>query len=311
MAMIDDFLACLSPGSTVYVAGSCAEPRGLIELIDANSSSLKDLTFIQQPLGAVNQRDFSLLVANSTQRSFFMAPQLRTGLIEGRVEFVPKHMRAIFDYLRHIKLDVALLQAARDQHGVLRYGPNLDYMDAVLANAQKVVVEENLDFVAPFTSPKVDLSATELIVTCHGGIPTYPGTEPDETSSRIGALIADLIRDGDCLQTGIGAVPAAILNNLGERSDLGFHGGLMDDGVMQLIEGGNLTGAVKNIDRNLHVLGMALGSEVLLDWLAHSDKASAVRFRSADYTHEASVIARIDNFVSINSAIEIDLHGQI
>ena len=119
MAMIDDFLACLSPGSTVYVAGSCAEPRGLIELIDANSSSLKDLTFIQQPLGAVNQRDFSLLGANSIQRSFFMAPQLRTGLIEGRVEFVPKHMRAIFDYLRHVKLDVALLQAARDQHGVL------------------------------------------------------------------------------------------------------------------------------------------------------------------------------------------------
>ena len=311
MAMIDDFLACLSPGSTVYVAGSCAEPRGLIELIDANSSSLKDLTFIQQPLGAVNQRDFSLLVANSIQRSFFMAPQLRTGLIEGRVEFVPKHMRAIFDYLRHVKLDVALLQAARDQHGVLRYGPNLDYVDAVLANARKIVVEENLDFVAPFTSPKVDLSATELIVTCHGGIPIYPGPEPDETSSRIGVLIADLIRDGDCLQTGIGAVPAAILNNLGEHSDLGFHGGLMDDGVMQLIEAGNLTGAVKNIDRNRHVLGMALGSEVLLDWLAHSDKASSVRFRSADYTHEASVIARIDNFVSINSAIEIDLHGQI
>ena len=109
----------------------------------------------------------------------------------------------------------------------------------------------------------------------------------------------------------IGAVPAAILNNLGERSDLGFHGGLMDDGVMQLIENGNLTGSRKGIDQHRHVLGMALGSEALLEWLAYSDSASTVSFRSADYTHEASVIAQLDSFVSVNSAIEVDLHGQV
>ena len=311
MSAVDDFLDCLTPGSRVYVAGSCAEPRGLVELIDENREQLNGLHFIQQPLGVVNQRDFSSLVPDSTQRSFFMAPQLQPGLADGRVEFVPMHMRAIFDYLKNTRLDVALLQAARDQHGVLRFGPNLDYVGAVLGNAKKVIIEENLDFVASQTAPEVDCAAAELIIPCHGGVPTYPLAEPDDTSAQIGSLIAGLIRDGDCLQTGIGAVPAAILNNLGERSDLGFHGGLMDDGVMQLIENGNLTGSRKGIDQHRHVLGMALGSEALLEWLAYSDSASTVSFRSADYTHEASVIAQLDSFVSVNSAIEVDLHGQV
>ena len=311
MSAVDDFLCCLAPGATVYVAGSCAEPRGLLDLVEANRDQLHDLCFIQQPLGAVNKRDLSALVRDSRQRSFFMAPQLQVGLDEGRIEFVPMHMRAIFDHLRNIRLDVALLQAARDQHGVLRFGPNLDYVDAVLASAAAVVIEENLDFVAPQTTPPVEESSVEVIVPCHGGVPTCPIAEPDGTSDKIGVLIADLINDGDCIQTGIGAVPAAILSNLKNKSDLGFHGGLMDDGFVRLIEAGNLTGSRKGLDQGKHVLGMALGSETMLDWLAHSKKASAVIFRGANYTHEATVICQLDNFVSINSAIEVDLMGQV
>ena len=85
----------------------------------------------------------------------------------------------------------------------------------------------------------------------------------------------------------------------------------MDDGVMRLIEAGNLTGRRKMIDRGRHVLGMALGSETMLDWLAYSENAASVVFRSADYTHDASVISKLHNFVSINSAIEVDLMGQV
>lgn len=311
MSLLDDFLSCLKPGSVIYVAGSCAEPLGLIELIEKNRESLAGLLFVQQPLGAMNKRDFSSLVPNSRQRSFFVAPQLQLGLDEGRIEFVPMHMRAIFDYLRNTRLDVALFQAARDQHGALRFGPNVDYLDAVLASASKVIIEENLDFIAPQTTPLVDESLAEIIIPCHGGIPNYPAIKSDETSEKIGALISGLINDGDCIQTGIGAVPASIFSNLGNRSDLGLHGGLMDDGVMRLIEAGNLTGVRKKIDQSEHVLGMALGSENMLDWLAHSKKAGSISFRGADYTHDASVISQLDNFVSINSAIEVDLMGQV
>jgi 4-hydroxybutyrate CoA-transferase len=121
-------------------------------------------------------------------------------------------------------------------------------------------------------------------------------------------LVAGLIRDGDCLQTGIGAIPAAILSQLSDKNDLGMHGGLIDDGGMQLIENGNLTGARKALDAHKHVTGMALGSAELMSWLAGRRD---VVFRGANHTHEVSAIRQLDGFVSVNSAVEVDLFGQV
>jgi 4-hydroxybutyrate CoA-transferase len=130
----------------------------------------------------------------------------------------------------------------------------------------------------------------------------------DDAAQEIGRLVAGLIRDGDCLQTGIGAIPAAILNQLTDKNDLGMHGGLIDDGGMRLIQLGNLTGAQKTIDTGKHITGMALGSDELMQWLATERN---VVFRGANHTHEVSAIRQLDGFVSVNSAVEVDLFGQV
>ena len=117
-----------------------------------------------------------------------------------------------------------------------------------------------------------------------------------------------MIVDGSCIQTGIGAIPAAILSQLSDKNDLGMHGGLIDDAGRELIDLGVLSGKSKTIDNAKHVAGMALGTDKLYEWLAFQED---VVFRGADYTHEVSVISQIDDFVSINSAVEIDLYGQI
>jgi len=301
----------LRPGSSVYVGGSCAEPRGLLDAIQESCQSSSGIHYTQFPLGAVNQRDLTRLTPNATMSVFFMTPFIQDSLKEGRVNFIPMQMRAVFDFLKTSKLDVALLQAARDRNGALRYGPNVDFLDAVLANAKHIIVEENSSFVAPIGTPLVDIAQVDLLLDVGKEKPVFPVGDIDDVSKNIGEQIATLIKDGDCLQTGIGAVPAAILANLGERSDLGFHGGLMDDGVLALIRNGNMTGRRKAIDKGKHILGMALGSDELLDWLAHDSLAEGVVFKSANYTHEVSVIGRLDNFVSVNSAVEIDLMGQV
>ena len=126
--------------------------------------------------------------------------------------------------------------------------------------------------------------------------------------TRIGELVSELIVDGSCIQTGIGAIPAAILSQLSDKNDLGMHGGLIDDAGRELIDLGVLSGKSKTIDNAKHVAGMALGTDKLYEWLAFQED---VVFRGADYTHEVSVISQIDDFVSINSAVEIDLYGQI
>ena len=307
----NELIKFLPPGALIYVAGSCAEPHSLLEKVGGLSEQLSNLNFIQQPLGAVNRRDLSVLVPNSTQKTFFMTPFLQQGLSDGRVSFVPMQMRNIFAHLKASKIDVAFFQASKDIDGNLRYGPNVDYLDAVLASTKKLVIEINTGTTAAQTAPLVNGDQVDLFVEAQSPPPTYPVGEPDAVSTKIGGLIADLIKDGDCLQTGIGAVPAAMLEKLIDRNDLGFHGGLMDEGVMHLIAKGNINGSRKQIDVSQHVLGMALGSEQLLDWLAHDPMARNVAFRSADYTHEVSVIGQLDNFVSINSAVEIDLMGQV
>ncbi len=289
------------------MGGSTNEPTGLINILKSHPERITGITFIQQPL-VVNETDLSSLADGCRQVTFFMTPALREGYAAGRVDFIPMQMRAIYDFLARDKIDIALLQAARDINGELRFGPNVDYVGAVSDSASCKVIQINSLFVAPLGSPKVNPNSQCLLIEEDSAKPLYPETRVDETSRQIGNLVAGIVRDGDCLQTGIGAVPSAILADLGNRSDLGFHGGLVDDGVMQLVKNGNLTGVRKSIDTGKHVAGMALGSAALLDWAA--EEGNFV-LRSADYTHEVSVIRQLDNFISINSAVEIDLFGQV
>ena len=109
----------LRPGSSVYVGGSCAEPRGLLDAIQESCQSSTGVHYTQFPLGAVNQRDLTRLTPNATMSVFFMTPFIQNSLKEGRVNFIPMQMRAVFDFLKTSKLDVALLQAARDRNCLL------------------------------------------------------------------------------------------------------------------------------------------------------------------------------------------------
>jgi len=201
-----------------------------------------------------------------------------------------------------------MVQAARDAEGVLRLGPNVDFAAAALAAAGTVLVEINEGITAPASSLVLDEAKIDASITSNRPIAEMAPPVIDEAAAAIGANVGALIRDGDCIQTGIGSIPAAILKELGGLNDLGMHGGLIDDGGMALIQAGNLNGSRKAIDTGLHITGMALGSTSLYDWLADMP---TVQFRGADHTHEIGVIRQLENFVSINSAVEVDLYGQV
>ncbi len=298
----------LKPGTRVYVGGSSNEPTGLLDAIAAQPASAAGVTFVQFPLAGLNNRDLSALHPDARLECFFMAPQLADGLSQGRVAFLPMQMRAVFDYVAGQAFDVVLLQAAFGRDGRLRLGPNVDFAAAAMASARVLIAEVNAAVVAPAGCPLVPEGRFDALVRTRRALTPFGGGVPDDAAHRIAAHVAALVRDGDCIQTGIGAIPAAILAALVIKNDLGLHSGLIDDGGMALIERGVMTGRAKPIDRGVHVAGMALGSAALLDWLA--DRPD-VAFRGADHTHEVGVIRDIPNFVSINSAVEIDLFGQV
>lgn len=295
----------LRSGQRIYVAGSSNEPTGLLR--DLAASELpENLEFIQFPLPGLNQTDFTQFNDTASVTTFFMSSALAKGEA-ARVNYLPMQMRATYDYLA-TNVDVYLLQVAHDQEGQLRVGPNADFHESVLAQNPTVIAQLNPSMVAPAGSPLMNPALIDVLIANDVSAPALAPANIDDAAQEIGRLVAGLIRDGDCLQTGIGAIPAAILNQLTDKNDLGMHGGLIDDGGMRLIQQGNLTGAQKTIDTGKHITGMALGSDELMQWLATERD---VVFRGANHTHEVSAIRQLDGFVSVNSAVEVDLFGQV
>lgn len=307
----NEVAAMLRPDMRVWVAGSSNEPRavveGLAEAAKRDPAAPRGVTFLQFPLPGLNRFDFSSLGDETRMETFFLTPHLREGHAAGRVQYVPMHMRHIYGYLGR-GIDMALTQVARDADGMLRAGPNVDFHAAAVGSAKVVVAELNTTLPALAGAPVVDESAIDYLVLSDKGPMTTPAASPDAVSRAIGAHVASLIRDGDCLQTGIGAIPAAILAALADKNDIGLHGGLLDDGGRALIEAGVVTGAAKTHMRGLHVTGMIVGSRGLFEWAASREDVS---LQGANVTHDSSVIARIDDFVSVNSAVEVDLDGQV
>ncbi len=295
----------LRPGQRIFVTGASNEPKALLTALQ-RSQLPENLHFIQFPLAGHNQTDFTKWARTFQMTVPFMAPHLRQA-DPSRLHFLPMQMRAFHDYIQR-NVDVALIQVAYGRDGRLRLGPNVDFAAAALAGAKLVLAECNESVSAPAGCPPIDPERLDLVLPSHHPLQEMPTPEIDDQARTIGELTAGLIQDGDCIQTGIGAIPAAILQALRDKNDLGMHGGLIDDGGMALIRRGVITGANKPVDRGSHVTGMALGSQALLDWLA---KTPEVVFRSADYTHEVEVIRQLPGFVSINSAIEVDLMGQV
>jgi 4-hydroxybutyrate CoA-transferase len=301
----DEVPAFFAPGQKVYVAGSSNEPVGLLDAIARTPGCAADVEFTHFPLAQLNTRDLTALDERARVRTFFMAPQYANS---PRVAFVPMQMRAVFDHIARTTFDIVLVQLAYDRRGRLRFGPNVDFVDAAIRNAHTVLAEVNRAVVAPAGCPLAPLGRITAVLETERHLAEFPAVALDDVSRRIGAHVAELIPDGACIQTGIGSIPAAALAALSEKSDLGLHSGLIDDAVMALIRRGVMTGREKPVDREQHVTGMALGSAKLLEWLADTP---SVAFRGANHTHEVAVIRELTNFVSINSAVEVDLLGQV
>jgi 4-hydroxybutyrate CoA-transferase len=219
-------------------------------------------------------------------------------------------MRRVFDWLRDgPRLDMAWLQVGPlNEKGRYPFAPSVDFAVGALANVDTVLVELNAQVRASMLMPSLPPQRIDGFLRSDRPLLTAPVSRVDAASSAIGAQVAALIRDGDCIQTGIGAIPAAVLAALQNKNDLGMHSGLLDAAGGELIRRGVMNGRRKTLDQGMHVTGMALGDAAFYEWVAGVEN---IAFRPASHTHEISALRQIDNFVSINSAVEVDLFGQV
>lgn len=297
------------PGHRVYVGGGACEPRGLVETLKNDPDAGAGVTFIQSIVPGLTRTDFSAFHEDARITTFFMTPETQAGYDAGKVDFVPMQLRVISDYLLDTRIDVALvLLAPTSDPDHFSPGMNADYIDAVLKNAKCIIAEVNEAMPVIADAPSVPASCIDYIVNTGYPLDAYPLIKPNAEAIAIGRNVATLIKDGDCMQSGIGAIPYAVMSQLTEKNDLGLHSGIIDDAAQLLVERGVLTGQRKNRDRGKHVAASALGTPEFYAWAAsHPD----VALRPYSYTHEAAVLVTLENFVSINSAMEIDFFGQV
>ena len=297
----DEVAGFLEPGMTVFVAGATAEPRGILETLQRQADACAQVHFVSVSIPGINGFDFSALQPAVGCTAFFATPENRASIEAGKTEFVPMQYSAIFDYLKNdLEVDVVLAQLPPVVGDNVSLGLCADFLPAVLDKAGTVIAELNERQPSPANSVNWPADRIDVAVSSDRPVATFPVDKPTDSSLSVGQQVAELIRDGDFLQIGIGAIPGAVLDSLKDKNDLGIHSGLISDGVMALAEAGNLRGKM--------VTGTTLGSEALIEWAGRSPD---LMVRPVSYTHDPGVIRQMDNFVSINSAVEIDLFGQV
>jgi len=303
-----DVAGLLRPGMTVFVAGATAEPREILDALSGQGESCAGVRFVSVSLPGINHVDFTSLNEQAQSTAFFATPENRQSIADGRTEFIPMQYTAIYDYLkRDLPVDVALVQLPEPGRDAVSLGISVDFLPSVLDKAGLLIGEINPRQPTPAGAAEISLSRLDYAVNCERLVPTIASVKIDPVVDEIGRHIAGLIRDGDCIQIGIGGIPGATMAALSDRNDLGFHSGMITDGAMELARAGNITGRMKAVDTDFMVSGATLGSRELVEW---AGLAPRLAFRPVGYTHDIDVLRSIDNFVSINAALEVDLFGQ-
>lgn len=300
----------LRPGMTVFVSGGISEPRDIGKALKRQRQASAGVHYIGAVFPGARPTDFATMHPGSRLTTFFVTPGLRDLFADDQINFLPLQYRAIYDYLeREATIDLALIQLAPpDAQGRCAHGLRIDFTPAILAKTKTVVAEINTALPTLAGCPTIPFAAIDYAVAVNRPLPNEAPAETNPAAHAIGAHIAALVKDGDCIETGVGAIPDAALAAFRDKNDLGVHSGMIAHGVARLAQAGVITGAAKTIDRGKIVTGFVAGDS---DTFAWARAATDLLLRPVNYTHDNAVLAQIDNFVAINSALEVDLFGQM
>jgi len=296
-------------GDTITWGQACGEPQTLTELLMAQRHQLAPFTvFLGIPAAPTCRPEhadvvrFQSYCGTATNRALWSAEAL---------EILPVHYSTLPRLLSHgdRAADVVFVQvSAPDEHGNHSLGLADDYFSSALDTARVIIAEINDQ--VPFTVGARTLTSGQWTAAIHTSRrpPVMPTPPANMTTQLVAAHVARLIPDGATLQFGIGALPEACLAALREHNDLGIHSGIINDTAIDLIERGVATGLAKSIDRGVAIAGLFGGSERLFSFVHNNP---AVQLRPTTYTHDHAVLAAQHRLVAINSALEVDLSGQV
>jgi len=302
---------CVESGMRVYVHPGCAEPEALVEALMARAPHVKNVELIHLLTYGTSPYCAPDMAEHFRHNALFVGGNVREAVNDGRADYTPiflGEVEALFES-GEMPIDVAFIQVSPpDSHGYCSFGVGVECTLTAAKYAHRVVAQVNAQMPRTYGDSFIHVSEIDAIVELSRPLCEMKKHPTSEVFQQIGARVASLIEDGAVLQCGIGAIPDAVLPALMDRRDLGVHTELISDNVIPLIDAGVINGQRKNMKPRKIILGFVLGTRTLFDYI---DENPIFEFHPAAYTNDPFRIAANDRMVAINSAIEVDLTGQV
>ena len=306
----EEAVAPIGSGQHVLVGSGAAEPQTLVEALSRRGESLADTEVMHLlTLGTAPYAQASF-EGNLRHNALFIGPNVREAVQHGLADYTPCLLSEIPELLRsgRLPLDAALIQTTLPEDRTASLGVAVDIVKAAVEVADYVVAQVNPRMPWTLGDSFVSIDDIDAFVEAEAPLLELPLEETTAESLWIGRYVSHLVEDGATLQMGIGAIPDGVLAALGEKRDLGIHSEMISDGVLALMRKGALTGRKKTLHPGKIVASFCMGSRELYDAV---DRDPRFEFYPSDYVNDPFVIAKNDRMVAINSALQIDLSGQV
>ncbi len=304
-------VAVIASGQRVFLTGNCSVPKTVLGALVERAPKLHDVEIVQ----VLTVGDASYVHPGMEKHlrvnTLFISDNVREAVNEGRADFTPCPLSEIPGLFRsgRLPIDVALIHVSPpDEHGFCSFGVEVGVTKTAAQSAKIVIAEVNERMPRTLGDSFIHFSKLDYIVPVDYKLPELVMGKATPLQEAIGRHIAALIPDGATLQMGIGGIPDGVLRHLRDKKDLGIHTELFSDGVVELVEAGIITNEKKTLHPGKIVAGFLLGTQRLYDF-AHDNPI--VELHPSEYVNDPFVIAQNDNMVAINSAIEVDLTGQV
>ncbi len=304
-------ISLIRRGDRVFIGSACGEPQELVRALTHFGEDLADteiLTVLTLGVAAYAEPKYA---DRFRANAFFIGNSIRGAVGECRADYTPIFLSQVPHLFRsrRVPIDVALICVTPpDAHGYCSYGVSVDITKSAAESARLVIAQVNERMPRTWGDSFIHVNQIHRLVDHTEPLLEWPSEEPDEVTRAIAQHIARLVRDGSTLQLGIGRIPDAVLSCLTDKHDLGIHTEMFSDGVRELVERGVITGRKKTLHTGKIVGSFAAGSQALYEFIHNN---SAVEMHPSEYTNNPFVVAQNENMIAINSALEVDLTGQV
>lgn len=307
----DQAVASIRSGQRIYIGGGCGVPTPLLNALTRRAESLRDVEIIHMLTAGEEPTTAPELRESFRHNALFIGHNTRQAVQEGRADFTPVFLSEIPRLFQsgRLPLDAAMIQVSPpDEHGFCSLGVEVGCSLPAARAARTVIAEINEQMPRSLGDSFIHISRLDICIETNRPLCEAPQGKTNPTAEQIGRNIAALVPDGATLQLGIGAIPDAVLRALGDKEHLGVHTELFSDGVIDLVERGVIDGELKSIHQGKIVAGFILGTRRVFDWV--NDNAM-VELHPTNYVNDPFIIARHRRMVAINSALQVDLTGQV